>query len=69
MALLHNIGGFTSAEIEVLAELVNDSVEFLPDPEDQPEPGSFADIVIKLNNKLQISKRMYCETNYCDADS
>ena len=69
MALLHNIGGFTSAEVEVLAELVNDSVEFLPDPEDQPEPGSFADIVIKLNNKLQISKRMYCETNYCDADS
>ena len=69
MALLHNIGGFTSAEIEVLAELVNDSVEFLPDPEDQPEPGSFADIVIKLNKKLQISKRMYCETNYCDADS
>ena len=69
MALLHNIGGFTSAEIEVLAELVNDSVEFLPDPEDQPEPGSFADIVIKLNEKLQREMQLQSETNYCDADS
>jgi len=68
MALLHSIG-FTSAEIEVLAELVNEHVDLLPDPEDQPQPGSFADIFIKLDRKLQTSKRIYCETNYCDADS
>ena len=68
MALLHSIG-FTSAEIEVLAELVNEHVDLLPDPEDQPQPGSFADIFIKLDRKLQTSKRMYCETNYCDVNS
>ena len=64
-----NLISFSPQEIEVLAELVNDSVEFLPDPEDQPEPGSFADIVTKLNQKLQREKELCCETNYCDADS
>jgi len=64
-----NLISFSAEEIEVLAELVNDSVEFLPDPEDQPEPGSFADIVIKLNEKLQREMQLQTETNNCDADS
>lgn len=64
-----NLISFSAEEIEVLAELVNDSVEFLPDPEDQPEPGSFADIVIKLNEKLQREMQLQSETNNCDADS
>ena len=64
-----NLISFSGEEIEVLAELVNDSVEFLPDPEDQPEPGSFADIVIKLNEKLQREMQLQTETNNCDADS
>jgi len=64
-----NLISFSLQEIEVLAELVNDSVEFLPDPEDQPEPGSFADIVIKLNEKLQREMQLQTETNNCDADS
>ena len=64
-----NLISFSAEEVEVLAELVNDSVEFLPDPEDQPEPGSFADIVIKLNEKLQREMQLQSETNNCDADS
>ena len=68
MALLHNVG-FTSAQIEVLAELVSDAVAYLPDPEDQPEPGSFAAVIQKLDRQMQTLKRIYCVTNYCDADS
>jgi hypothetical protein len=68
MARLHNVG-FTSAQIEVLAELVSDAVAYLPDPEDQPEPGSFAAVIQKLDREMQILKRIYCVTNYCDADS
>ena len=64
-----NLVSLSDQEIEVLADLVSDSVDYLPDPEDQPEPGSFADIVIKLNQKLQREKELCCETNYCDADS
>ena len=64
-----NLISFSAEEVEVLAELVNDSVEFLPDPEDQPEPGSFADIVIKLNEKLQREMQLQSETNNSDADS
>lgn len=68
MARLHNVG-FTSAQIEVLAELVSDAVAYLPDPEDQPEPGSFAAVIQKLDRQMQTLKRIYCVTNYCDADS
>tara|TARA_Y100000004_G_scaffold56700_1_gene63068 strand:- start:1197 stop:1403 length:207 start_codon:yes stop_codon:yes gene_type:complete len=68
MARLHNVG-FTSAQIEVLAELVSDAVAYLPDPEDQPEPGSFAAVIQKLDGQMQALKRLYCVTNYCDADS
>lgn len=64
-----NLVSFSGQEIEVLAELVNDSVEFLPDPEDQPEPGSFADIIIRLNEKLQREKQLLGETNYSDSES
>ena len=51
-----NLISFSAEEVEVLAGLVNDSVEFLPDPEDQPEPGSFADVVQKLAAKFPSSK-------------
>ena len=64
-----NLISFSAEEIEVLAELVNDSLESLPDPVEQPEPGSFADIVIKLNEKLQREMQLQTETNNCDADS
>lgn len=68
MAILHQIG-FTSEQIEILAELVNDAAAYLPDPEDQPEPGSYAAVIQKLDGQMQTLKRLYCVTNYCDADS
>jgi len=64
-----NLISFSEQEIEVMAELVADAAAYLPDPEDQPEPGSFADIVIKLNQKMQQKKQLCCESNYCDANS
>jgi hypothetical protein len=38
----------TDAEIDVIGELVKDAADYLPDPEDQPQPGSFAAVVTKL---------------------
>tara|TARA_R100001509_G_C4844575_1_gene207829 strand:+ start:504 stop:701 length:198 start_codon:yes stop_codon:yes gene_type:complete len=38
----------TDAEIDVIGELVKDAVDYLPDPEDQPQPGSFAAVVTRL---------------------
>ena len=63
MAKIHHIG-LTSAQIEVLAELVSDAVAYLPDPEDQPEPGSFAAVIQKLDAQMKTLKAIYC-----DADS
>ena len=63
MAKIHHIG-FTSAQIEVLAELVSDAVAYLPDPEDQTEPGSFAAVIQKLDGQMKTLKAIYC-----DADS
>ena len=68
MPKIHHIG-FTSAQIEVLAELVSDAVAYLPDPDDQPEPGSYAAVIQKLDGEMQMLKRLYCVTNYCDTDS
>ena len=59
MAKIHHIG-FTSAQIEVLAELVSDAVAYLPDPEDQPEPGSFAAVIQKLDGQMKTLKAIYC---------
>jgi len=64
-----NLISFSEQEIEVMAELLSDAAAYLPDPEDQPEPGSFADIVIKLNQKMQQKEQLCCERNYCDANS
>ena len=63
MAKLHNIG-FTSEQINVLSELVSDAVAYLPDPDDQPEPGSFAAVIQNLDRVMQVTKRLHC-----DADS
>ena len=45
------------AEIDVIGELVKDAVDYLPDPEDQPQPGSFAAVVTKL-------QRLFPSENY-----
>lgn len=55
MSILHPVQ-LTTDELNVIAELVSDAVAYLPDPEDQPEPGSFADIVQKLASKFPSSK-------------
>lgn len=47
---------FSQAEIDLLAELVSDAVAYLPDTEDQPEPGSFADLIQKLAVKFPSNK-------------
>jgi hypothetical protein len=47
---------FSQAEIDLLAELVSDAVAYLPDTEDQPEPGSFADLIQKLAVKFPTNK-------------
>jgi len=47
----------TDAEIDVIGELVKDAVDYLPDPEDQPQPGSFAAVVTKLQG-------LFPSTNY-----
>lgn len=62
MAILHQIS-FTCEQIELLAELVGDAVAYLPDPDDQPEPGSFADLAQKVNHKMQVSKQLYCNAD------
>ena len=62
MAKIHQIG-FTAEQIEVLAELVSDAVAFLPDPEDQPEPGSFADVVQKLDGHMKTLTAVYCNAD------
>tara|TARA_Y100000004_G_scaffold163995_1_gene193797 strand:+ start:1393 stop:1569 length:177 start_codon:yes stop_codon:yes gene_type:complete len=55
MSILHPVQ-LTKDELNVIAELVNDAVAYLPDPEDQPQPGSFADVVQKLAAKFPLSK-------------
>tara|TARA_B100001939_G_scaffold345414_1_gene361903 strand:- start:619 stop:795 length:177 start_codon:yes stop_codon:yes gene_type:complete len=55
MSILHPVQ-LTTDELNVIAELVSDAVAYLPDPEDQPEPGSFADVVQKLAAKFPLSK-------------
>lgn len=62
MAKIHHIG-LTSAQIEVLAELVSDAVAYLPDPEDQPEPGSFAAVIQKLDGQMKTLKAIYCKAD------
>jgi len=47
----------TDAEIDVIGELVKDAVDYLPDPEDQPQPGSFAAVVTRL-------QRLFPSENY-----
>lgn len=47
----------TDAEIDVIGELVKDAVDYLPDPEDQPQPGSFAAVVTRL-------QRLFPSANY-----
>lgn len=39
----------TKAEIDLIYELARDAANSLPDPYDQPEPGSWADHVQKLD--------------------
>ena len=55
MSILYPVQ-LTTAELNVIAELVSDAVAYLPDPEDQPEPGSFADVVQKLAVKFPLPK-------------
>lgn len=55
MSILHPVQ-LTTDELNVIAELVSDAVAYLPDPQDQPEPGSFADVVQKLAFKFPSSK-------------
>lgn len=43
---------FTFAELDLMYELARDARNNLPDPEDQAETGSWADKVIKLDDKL-----------------
>jgi len=55
MSILYPVQ-LTTDELNVIAELVSDAVAYLPDSEDQPEPGSFADVVQKLVAKFPSSK-------------
>ena len=43
---------FDAVELDLLYELARDARNGLPDPEDQIEEGSWADAIIKLDNKL-----------------
>ena len=43
---------FTSLELDLLYELTRDARNALHDPEDEVQAGSWADAIIKLDNKL-----------------
>jgi hypothetical protein len=43
---------FTSLELDLLYELTRDARNSLHDPEDEVQAGSWADAIIKLDNKL-----------------
>lgn len=43
---------FDAVELDLLYELARDARNSLSDPEDQVEDGSWADAIIKLDNKM-----------------
>lgn len=47
----------TKVEIDLIYELVRDAANSLPDPYDQPEPGSWADHVQKLEETFTILRK------------
>ncbi len=47
----------TKVEINLIYELVRDAANSLPDPCDQPEPGSWADHLQKLEETFTIIRK------------
>jgi len=47
----------TKVQIDLIYELARDAANSLPDPYDQPEPGSWADHVQRLDEKFTTLRR------------